>query len=205
MLELRFRMGMGVVLGLMIGLAIAIDLPAQEAAPPASVRLLGPLPSPPDADSSGPLAPTLEPAPELDPVAVDPWSAAEVSLAPGVARVWRDAAPVDGKLRLEEPGVYWIAALAVVNRWTGLTVMVNGGGDSTLWVDRADRTDGDGDAIESTVDVARGSHLLVLRVETDGGDDLVLEAAAKPAADLRWGSIRDTHRRATTRAERSPP
>ncbi len=96
---------------------------------PSALLVLGPLPAPMGEAGAGPLAPELQPVPEIDPVTVDPHAGDEVVLDPRGAVSWREVIPgAGGAISLPKEGVYWLAARPTVDRWTRLAVTVRHGG-----------------------------------------------------------------------------
>jgi dipeptidyl aminopeptidase/acylaminoacyl peptidase len=179
----------GCWLAVVLWVAIAVPLAAQDGDPPARMLLLGPLPPPPVTDVRGPLAPSVATVPELDPAVLDPWGGAAVLLDPGEPLRWREVSTLEGSVELAEAGVYWLATALTTDRWSELTVDLAGAATASLWIDGIERVSAAGDSrLEAAVQLARGHHLLVLRVVSESEKTLQLKAAAKPNADLKWSA-----------------
>jgi len=167
---------------------------------------LGPLPAPPSPPAEPPLHATIDPVPEIDPAGGLPSSGQRVSLAPGVEKTWRRlAAGEAGEIHLDGPGVFWLAARVQVDRWTELTLTAVSRAALTLYLDGEERASGEAlatdeepladeaadesgpEPVTASVEVARGSHEVLVRLEIPStAASLSLTARAEPAAGLGW-------------------
>ncbi len=139
--------------------------------------VLGPLPLVPTSEATPRVAATLAPVPEIDPRGWLPRPGERVALAPGRESTWRRVeAEADG-FPLEEPGVYWLAARLVSDRWSELTLNVTT--DATLFVD------GNPLANPASLTVGRGERFVLVRALA-GPDGAAVAVTADGAADLRW-------------------
>jgi len=187
------RIALLVLLGLGLGTgAVAAGDSADGS--PNRLLVLGPLPAAMGEAGAGPLAPQLQPVPELDPVTADPHAGDEVVLDPRGAVSWREVTPAgSGVVSLPREGVYWLAVRATVGRWTRLTVTLTGGAGGALWVDghRVAGPGEEGGPVHGETEAARGGHLVLARVERRPGAEsakVTLTAAADPAAGIAWST-----------------
>ncbi len=168
---------------------IVILLAATTAAAgnaPAEILLLGPLPPPAAGAGDGPMAPTLEPVPELDPLVARPVAGrVEMAGAAGSAR-WRRATAREGAFATRGPGVYWASAHFDLDRWARVELEAGAGtASATLWLDGTKRGRG-----TATVPLWRGRHLLMVRVEIPrkDGESIRVQAGAGGGAVLNWNA-----------------
>ncbi len=104
-------------------LAVFVAGAAQAGTSAPAALVLGPIPLPPEAGSGGPLAPELEPVPELDPVLVRP-AEGEAMLTGGQdgSLRWHRVELEDGVFRASAPGIFWEAVRFDLDRWARVTV-----------------------------------------------------------------------------------
>jgi dipeptidyl aminopeptidase/acylaminoacyl peptidase len=168
--------------------------PTDGPTPAGTVLRLGPLPLPPAGDLDPRVHATAEVVPELDPHRWLPAAGEAVATAAGEVR-WQRARVDDGVVALREPGVWWLAARLVTDRWAEVTVSVtvdddrdggsDAGGDdggdalppSTVWVD--------GERVDGAVALPAGACFVLARIEVREGEGRAA-LAATGEADLRW-------------------
>lgn len=181
---------------------IAWSLPAalaqDEAAPvvvtPEKVLTLGPLPLPAPSGLALESAMEAEFVPELDPLTLRPRAGQAVSWGPGASAIWTSVPSPEGIAPLPESsgrGVVWAAVYLEGDRYAPITLRVRAEGDLRLFVDGEERARGveaAGSATElsATLDLPRGQHRLLLRVERGAAraGGLLISARAAGGAGL---------------------
>ncbi len=179
----------------MLGLGIlaagpAFALPAQ----PPAVLVLGPLPAPLGTAGSGPLAPSPVPVPEIDPLTVNPHAGAKVVLDVRGPSTWQRVALKAGEpISLPKAGVYWIFVKVRLDRWTKVSLKLDGSDSRTLYFDGtkvAGPVKGGGSALEAPVNAARGTHTILARVERASAQGarpkVSLTLTTTPPAGVSW-------------------
>lgn len=153
---------------------------------PAAFRILGPLPVPnvkPVAD--GPMTPVYSPVSEIDPVTGGPWAGQEVQLVPGLVQRWEDVDLSGGEIQLDSGGVYWVASILGIDRFSNVSIELGGVSDATVFVDGRALPGGD-EGVPHTAPLHRGDHSLLIRLRVDDGTSIQFHAVARPAANVTW-------------------
>ncbi len=146
---------------LMIPLVVVADpVPATQA------LRLGPLPTPPAGDLDVRVHATSETVPEIDLHGGFPES--------GELK-WTQVTAESGALPLPDPGVWWLAARLVTDRWAELTL--DAGENAEIWID--------GESVDGAVAVPGGACFVLVRVVTDQGGDAV-SLSVDGAAVATW-------------------
>ncbi|MBD3221869.1 hypothetical protein GF314_11570, partial [bacterium] len=152
-------------LTLVLSLAVALAAVADPVRADRVLRL-GPLPAAPGGDELDPrVHATAEVVPELDPRAG--WPDLD----------WTETGAASGVLTLPEPGVWWLAARLVTDRWAELAFDVGDAVAATVWVD--------GEQVEGETPVPSGACLVLVRAVADAAGATV-QLAAEGDAAIAW-------------------
>jgi len=153
---------------LLVVLAAALFvLPSlADPVPATAVLQLGPLPAPPAGDLDARVHAEQQVVAELD---ASRWPG-EADKTPR----WREASVRDGELALPAPGVWWLAARLVADRWSEVTF--DAGEHATVYLD--------GQEVSGTVPLPAGAALVMARVVADTAMTVNLSADADAA--LVW-------------------
>lgn len=150
---------------LLVALAVvlfALPLLADPVTAPAVVRL-GALPAPPSDPLDARVHAERQVVPEVDP-----------SRWPADADRWQRTSSSDGAVPLPEPGVWWLAARLVADRWSEVTF--DAGDQATIYVDGAE--------VSGPVPFGTGAALVMARVVADSSGSVSLSAEGD--AGLAW-------------------
>jgi len=149
-------------------LILLLALPTVLLADPVAVSQvmrLGPLPASPIGDLDARVHAAVEVVPEVDPRG---W------LPRDDVHGWERDERAGGTIALAEPGVWWVAARLVSDRWCEVTL--EAGESATIWLD--------GDLVSGAVAMPRGSAFVMVRFEIDEAQDVFLTADGEAA--LSW-------------------
>jgi len=161
-------------------------LATEDYSTPTAIRILGPL-SDPSGESveKGRLSPAFSTVPEIDPASDGPWSGSGIQLVPGVVQRWEDARLSDGVIRLDAGAVYWVAAVFGLDRFSEVSIRLEGVSTATVFLDGRALSESHGSGLFKTP-LPRGEYCLLMRLRVDEGSSVRIRAAAERAATVTW-------------------